>query len=121
MQPFYISDIELLKVFSSKTRQVSLFIIVIKLTDQEYNLVVARLKEILRNTPKLHIPTQKKVSIPIVIRIAKKIQNGLFASTIVIKDNKICGGHHRYLATLLTNKIPEILPGELSYGHSSYE
>lgn len=69
----------------------------------------------------MHIPTQKKVSIPIVIRIAKKIQNGLFASSIVIKDNKICGGHHRYLATLLANKLPEILPGELNYGHSSYE
>jgi hypothetical protein len=69
----------------------------------------------------LHTPTQKKVSIPIVVKIAKKIQNGLFASTIAIKDNKNCSGHHRYLVNLLANKLPEIVPGELRYGHSSYE
>lgn len=84
------------------------------MVDQEYELVVDSLNKILLNNPQRYLPTQKQVSLPIVVRIAKKIQHGLFASSITVKDNIICGGHHRYLATLLVDKRPEIIPGELA-------
>jgi hypothetical protein len=109
------------KATGYKTSQILLQSTCIKLNDQECDVAVARLKEILKNTPDLKLPTQKQASIPIVVRIAKKIQHNLFATTITIKDNKICGGHHRYLATLLVNKFPKTVPGELSKDHRIYK
>ena len=49
-------------------------------------------------------PSQPLISIPIVLRIYKKMKLGLKFDSIQVADQAvIVNGHHRYLASLLTN------------------
>ena len=47
--------------------------------------------------------SQKKISLPIIRRLYKKMKLGIKFSEIKIDDGLICDGHHRYLASLLAN------------------
>ena len=55
-------------------------------------------------------PSQKRISIPIVVRIYKKMKKGLMFNSIqVAKKTIIVDGHHRYLASLLANMKLEMV------------
>lgn len=54
--------------------------------------------------------THKKLCIPIINRIYKKMLAGINFSAIKVDNNLICDGHHRYLASLLANFSIERIP-----------
>ena len=54
--------------------------------------------------------THKKLCIPIINRIYKKMLAGIKFSGIKVDNNLICDGHHRYLASLLANFSIERIP-----------
>jgi hypothetical protein len=47
--------------------------------------------------------SQKKLCLPIISRLYKKMKNGIQFTEIKIDDGLICDGHHRYIASLLAN------------------
>jgi hypothetical protein len=47
--------------------------------------------------------SQKKMSIPIIRRLFKKLKLGIKFAAIKIDDGLICDGHHRYIASLLAD------------------
>ena len=47
------------------------------------------------------LPTQVKLSIPVINRIYKKMKLGIPMPGIKVCDHLICDGHHRYVASLL--------------------
>jgi hypothetical protein len=57
--------------------------------------------------------THKKLCVPIINRIYKKMSAGINFSGIKVEENLICDGHHRYIASLLANfpidRIPSII------------
>lgn len=58
----------------------------------------------------LLLAKQNKISLPIVFRICKKMQQNLkFRPICVSSDNVIIDGHHRYLASLISNYKLEIV------------
>lgn len=55
-------------------------------------------------------PRQTKVSLPIVIRIVKKMKSQIkFPPIFVSSDNLIVNGHHRYISSILTDVELEII------------
>jgi hypothetical protein len=54
--------------------------------------------------------TQRKLCLPIIDRIHRKMLVGIKFSAIKVDDNLICDGHHRYLASLLANITIEKVP-----------
>ncbi len=54
--------------------------------------------------------TQIKLCLPIIDRIRRKMLVGIKFSAIKVDGNLICDGHHRYLASLLTNVTIETVP-----------
>lgn len=57
--------------------------------------------------------TQKNISMPILIRIYKKMKGGIRFADIRIKEGLICDGHHRYIASLLANCNIQKVAGEI--------
>jgi len=47
--------------------------------------------------------THTRLSLPIIIRIYKKMKANLKFPAIKVDGNIICDGHHRYIASLLAN------------------
>lgn len=47
--------------------------------------------------------TQAKMCVQIINRIFKKMSAGIKFSAIKVDNNFICDGHHRYIASLLSN------------------
>jgi len=47
------------------------------------------------------ITTHKRICIPIINRIYKKMSNGIKFDSIKICDNLIIDGHHRYISSIL--------------------
>jgi hypothetical protein len=47
--------------------------------------------------------SQKKLSLPIIRRLYKKMMHGIRFAAIKIDDGLICDGHHRYIASLLAD------------------
>lgn len=69
------------------------------MNDIKKDKIIQNLKE-----KELHlIATHKKLSIPIINRIYKKMVNGISFDAIKICDNLIIDGHHRYVSSLLAN------------------
>lgn len=63
-------------------------------------IILARLrdKEIILN------PNQDKLSLPIISRICKKMENNIkFPPIHVSSEHLIIDGHHRYISSILTN------------------
>jgi hypothetical protein len=54
--------------------------------------------------------TQKRLSIPIVIRLCRKMRAGIKFPSIQVSDGVICNGHHRYVASALASVEIEIVP-----------
>lgn len=54
--------------------------------------------------------THRKLCVPIINRIYKKMLAGIMFSAIKVDNNLICDGHHRYLASLLANFSIERIP-----------
>ena len=54
--------------------------------------------------------THRKLCIPIINRIYKKMVAGIKFSAIKVDKNLICDGHHRYLASLLADFSIERFP-----------
>jgi len=48
--------------------------------------------------------TQKKLSLPIIARLSKKMAANIKFSPIKVHNDIICDGHHRYVASKLTGK-----------------
>jgi hypothetical protein len=53
---------------------------------------------------------QKKLCVPIINRIYKKMKAGVRFSAIKVDNDIICDGHHRYLASLLADYALEYSP-----------
>lgn len=58
-----------------------------------------------------YFPTQLRLSIPIINRIAKKMIVGLRFKEIQVLDQLICDGHHRFVASLMANYPIEVSAG----------
>lgn len=58
-------------------------------------------------------PSQQSVSIPVIIRLYKKMKGGIRFSNIKVENGTICDGHHRYIASLLAGVGIEIIPSIL--------
>ena len=62
---------------------------------------------IIRNLEKKEIKlisTHKRLCIPIINRIYKKMSNGIRFESIKVCDNVIIDGHHRYVSAILADK-----------------
>lgn len=59
--------------------------------------------ETIEQTENLAFPTQKKLCIPIIERIYKKMMYGIKFDDIKTCDHLIIDGHHRYVSSLLAN------------------
>lgn len=46
-------------------------------------------------------PSQPRLSLPIIVRIYKKMTARIRFAAIQVDDDVICDGHHRYIASLL--------------------
>ena len=57
---------------------------------------------VLRNNDQLLAPAQHKICLPILNRIYKKMIHGLKFDDIKVYENLIIDGHHRYLASILS-------------------
>ena len=55
-------------------------------------------------------PTHKKLCVPIIGRIFRKMSVGVEFPGIKVEHTIICDGHHRYLASLLANFAIERIP-----------
>lgn len=47
------------------------------------------------------ISTHKRLCLPLIIRMYKKMANGIKFGDIKVSDSKIVDGHHRYVASVL--------------------
>ena len=56
--------------------------------------------------------THRKLCVQIINRMYKKMCAGIKFSSIRVEDNLICDGHHRYLASLLSQCQLERIPGK---------
>ena len=55
--------------------------------------------------------THTRLCLPIINRLFKKMCVGIKFSGIKVKNNLICDGHHRYIASILARFQLEIIPG----------
>jgi hypothetical protein len=75
------------------------------------------LKELFASrTPSL-LATQKRLCLPVINRIYKKMRAGIFFSGIKVHDDCICDGHHRYIASVLAGYQIDQQPGVLASAH----
>ena len=63
--------------------------------------------------------TQPKLCLPTINRIYKKMSVGIKFSSIKVENNLICDGHHRYIASILSNFKLEIFIGKLTSATTS--
>lgn len=66
------------------------------------------------------LPSQKRICLPILNRIYLKMKSNLYFKPIQISKGIIIEGHHRYLASILSNKNIEILNLDLNNLPDSY-
>jgi hypothetical protein len=57
------------------------------------------------------VSTQKRLCVPIIKRICKKMLVGIRFPPISIENGLICDGHHRYVASILANYALEKVKG----------
>lgn len=67
-----------------------------------------RVKEILLTQEFQLLPTQNRLSLPIIIRLYNKMCLDIKLPPIKTCDNLIIDGHHRYISTLLSERNIEI-------------
>ena len=72
----------------------------IEITDQT-------IKAFLENNELQYLPTQGKLSLPIINRIYKKMLFGIKFDIIKVNDNIIIDGHHRYISSELAKTVIE--------------
>ncbi|MGI9192684.1 MAG: hypothetical protein ACR2IL_11240 [Chitinophagaceae bacterium] len=65
-------------------------------------------------------PTQLKLCLPIIHRLCKKMEMGVQFKTILVHDQLICDGHHRYVAALITNYNLDISPALITSATMSF-
>lgn len=58
--------------------------------------------------------TQKRLSVPIINRLCRKMTVGIRFPNIKVVDGVICDGHHRYIASLLAGRAINSDPHELN-------
>lgn len=66
-------------------------------------------------------PTQKKISLPIVYRIFKKMSNGIKFSPIKVCEGLIIDGHHRYIGSILAKYNIDSVPSYKSMATLAYD
>lgn len=55
------------------------------------------------------ISTHKRLCLPLIIRMYKKMENGIKFDAIKVSESTIVDGHHRYVASVLANHpLPKI-------------
>ena len=65
------------------------------------------IKAFLENNELQYLPTQGKLSLPIINRIYKKMLFGIKFDIIKVNDNIIIDGHHRYISSELAKTVIE--------------
>ena len=65
------------------------------------------IKAFLENNELQYLPTQGKLSLPIINRIYKKMLFGIKFDIIKVNDNVIIDGHHRYISSELAKTVIE--------------
>ncbi len=71
---------------------------------QENFEFIQNLNELLSNETFEFRPTQNKISVPLLVRIYKKMKAGLEFNAIKVCENLIIDSHHRYIASILAEK-----------------
>ena len=60
-----------------------------------------RIANKIKEQKNLLLPTHNKLSLPIIIRIYRKMINGIKFRDIKVTDTLILDGHHRYVASIM--------------------
>lgn len=55
----------------------------------------------LENSKDILISTHKRLCLPLIIRMYKKMENGIKFDAIKVSDSTIVDGHHRYVSSVL--------------------
>ena len=58
--------------------------------------------------------THRKLCLPVINRMYKKMSFGIKFPAISAEKNLICDGHHRYIASILANFQLERIPGNIT-------
>ena len=67
-------------------------------------------------------PSQRRISLPMVLDYFKLLEHGSAAPHIKVSDNElIIEGHHRYIAGILFGKLPDHVPGTRAFSAIIYE
>lgn len=74
-------------------------------------IIKERISEYILKNEVRFAATHKKLCLPIIVRIYKKMCAGIKFSGIKVEDNIICDGHHRYIASILAEYKIEIIQG----------
>jgi hypothetical protein len=69
-----------------------------------------RIVEFIRKNGIELISTQTKLCLPVINRIFKKMSAGIRFTGIKVENNLICDGHHRYIASILSNFSLDRIP-----------
>lgn len=69
------------------------------------------IRSLLKNKNNILVPTQTKISLPIVNRLVNKMEIGLTFTGISIVENYIIDGHHRFIASIVSNTHLEFIQG----------
>lgn len=75
-------------------------------------ITIESVSEFLNNKKLALHPTQSKICIPIINRLYQKMISNLKFGEIKVCDNLIIDGHHRYIASLLADKLVGNVPAE---------
>ena len=58
--------------------------------------------------------THRKLCLPVINRMYKKMSFGIKFPAISVEKNLICDGHHRYIASILANFQRDRIPGNIT-------
>ena len=62
------------------------------------------------------MPSQKRICLPIINRMVRKMQNEIRFADIIVHEKIIVNGHHRYLASLLAGtEVEQTVGGRPNY------
>lgn len=73
-------------------------------------ITLPEVQNFLSTQPFIFAATQRKLCFPILMRIYKKMRNGIQFTGIRTSENLIIDGHHRYVAALLAEIELDITP-----------
>ncbi len=67
------------------------------------------------------ISTHKRLCLPLIIRMYKKMENGIKFGDIKVSDSTIVDGHHRYVASVLADHYLPVIKSATTSATMEYD